>query len=65
VTVVALLATLVLIFAFQAENITRNGSRSCCWRCPSSVQVYFNSRPHLCADAAVPGAAQRGLARAR
>jgi ACR3 family arsenite transporter len=43
ITVVALLATLVLIFAFQAENITRQWFMVLLLAVPILVQVYFNS----------------------
>jgi arsenite transporter len=43
VTVFALLATLVLIFAFQAENILRNYFAVILIAVPILVQVYFNS----------------------
>jgi ACR3 family arsenite transporter len=43
VTVVALLATLVLIFAFQAENLTRSWFAVALIAVPIAVQVYFNS----------------------
>ena len=43
VTIVALLATLVLIFAFQAENIIRNWIAVLLLAIPISIQVYFNS----------------------
>jgi arsenite transporter len=43
ITVVALLATLVLIFAFQAENITRQWFMVLLLAVPITVQVYFNS----------------------
>jgi ACR3 family arsenite transporter len=43
VTILALLATLVLIFAFQAENITRNWIAVLLLAIPISIQVYFNS----------------------
>ncbi len=43
VTVVALLATLVLIFAFQAENITSQWLAVVLIAVPILVQVYFNS----------------------
>jgi len=43
VTIVALLATLVLIFAFQAENITRNWTAVLLLAVPILIQVYFNS----------------------
>jgi ACR3 family arsenite transporter len=43
VTVVALLATLALIFAFQAENITGRWLHVLLIAVPILVQVYFNS----------------------
>jgi len=43
VTVVALLATLVLIFAFQAENLTNQWFAVLILAVPILVQVYFNS----------------------
>ncbi len=43
VTVVALLATLVLIFAFQAENLTTKWGAVILLAVPILVQVYFNS----------------------
>jgi len=43
VTVVALLATLVLIFAFQAENILSNWIVVLLLAIPILIQVYFNS----------------------
>ncbi len=43
VTVVALLATLVLIFAFQAENLTTKWFAVILLAIPILVQVYFNS----------------------
>jgi ACR3 family arsenite transporter len=43
VTVVALLATLVLIFAFQAENLTTKWTAVILLAVPILVQVYFNS----------------------
>ena len=43
VTVVALLATLVLIFAFQAENLTTKWVAVVLIAVPIMVQVYFNS----------------------
>ena len=43
VTVVALLATLVLIFAFQAENLTTQWSAVLLLAVPITLQVYFNS----------------------
>ncbi len=43
VTVVALLATLVLIFAFQAENITTRWFHVVLIAIPITLQVYFNS----------------------
>ncbi len=64
VTIVALLATLVLIFAFQAENLTSKWFAVVLLAVPILVQVYFNSSltymlmrlfkvPH---DVASPGA---------
>jgi ACR3 family arsenite transporter len=43
VTVVALLATLVLIFAFQAENLTTQWVAVILLAAPILLQVYFNS----------------------
>jgi ACR3 family arsenite transporter len=43
VTVIALLATLVLIFAFQAENITTRWFHVILIAIPILIQVYFNS----------------------
>jgi ACR3 family arsenite transporter len=43
VTVLALLATLVLIFAFQAENITTRWFHVILIAIPILIQVYFNS----------------------
>jgi ACR3 family arsenite transporter len=43
VTIVALLATLVLIFAFQAENIVTNWTAVLLLAIPILIQVYFNS----------------------
>jgi ACR3 family arsenite transporter len=43
VTVLALLATLVLIFAFQAENITARWFHMLLIAVPILLQVYFNS----------------------
>ncbi len=43
VTIVALLATLVLIFAFQAENITARWFHVLLIAIPILLQVYFNS----------------------
>lgn len=43
VTVVALLATLVLIFAFQAENLTTKWFAVLLLAVPILIQVYFNS----------------------
>jgi ACR3 family arsenite transporter len=43
VTVVALLATLVLIFAFQAENLTGRFFHVALIAVPLLIQVYFNS----------------------
>ena len=43
VTILALLATLVLIFAFQAENILTNWIAVVLLAVPILIQVYFNS----------------------
>jgi ACR3 family arsenite transporter len=43
VTILALLATLVLIFAFQAENITTRWFHVLLIAVPILLQVYFNS----------------------
>jgi arsenite transporter len=43
VTILALLATLVLIFAFQAENILTNWTAVILLAIPILIQVYFNS----------------------
>jgi arsenite transporter len=43
VTILALLATLVLIFAFQAENILSNWLAVLLLAIPILIQVYFNS----------------------
>ena len=43
VTIIALLATLVLIFAFQADNITTRYVHVALIAVPILVQVYFNS----------------------
>lgn len=43
ITVLALLATLVLIFAFQAENITTRWFHVLLIAVPLIIQVYFNS----------------------
>lgn len=43
VTILALLATLVLIFAFQAENILTNWVAVLLLAIPILIQVYFNS----------------------
>ncbi len=43
VTVLALLATLVLIFAFQAENITTRAFHVALIAVPIFIQVYFNA----------------------
>jgi arsenite transporter len=43
ITTVALLATLVLIFAFQAENLTGRFLHVALIAVPISIQVYFNS----------------------
>jgi ACR3 family arsenite transporter len=43
VTVIALLATLVMIFAFQADNITGRAFHVVLIAIPILIQVYFNS----------------------
>jgi ACR3 family arsenite transporter len=43
VTIFALLATLILIFAFQAENILTNWTAVILLAVPILIQVYFNS----------------------
>ncbi len=43
VTVIALLATLIAIFAFQAENITTRALHVALIAVPILIQVYFNS----------------------
>lgn len=43
VTMMALLATLVLIFAFQAHNMTTNWLHVALIAVPITIQVYFNS----------------------
>ena len=43
VAILSLLATLTLIFAFQAENITRNWTAVLLLAVPIVIQVYFNS----------------------
>ncbi len=43
ITIIALLATLVLIFAFQADNITERLSHVVLIAIPILLQVYFNS----------------------
>jgi arsenite transporter len=43
VTILALLMTLVLIFAFQAENILNNWTAVLLLAVPILIQVYFNS----------------------
>jgi len=64
VTVIALLATLVMIFAFQADNLTDRFFHVVLIAIPLLIQVYFNSGlayglmkwlkvPH---DVAAPGA---------
>jgi ACR3 family arsenite transporter len=64
VTIVALLATLTLIFAFQAENIVTNWIAVLLLAVPILIQVYFNSGLtyglmrlfHVRHDVATPGA---------
>ena len=55
---VALLATLVLIFAFQADNITEQSFHVLLIAVPILIQVYFNSVADVRADAAVQGSAR-------
>ena len=55
----ALLLTLVLIFAFQAENLTTRWLAVLLLAVPIVIQVYFNSSAGLSADAQVARAAQR------
>jgi len=43
ITIIALLATLVMIFAFQADNITRTWTHVLLIAIPITIQVYFNS----------------------
>jgi arsenite transporter len=43
VTIFALLATLILIFAFQAQNIIKNWVAVLLLAVPIVIQVYFNS----------------------
>jgi ACR3 family arsenite transporter len=43
ITIIALLSTLVLIFAFQAENITQKSFYVVLIAIPILIQVYFNS----------------------
>ena len=43
ITIIALLATLILIFAFQADNITRTWTHVLLIAVPITIQVYFNS----------------------
>jgi ACR3 family arsenite transporter len=43
ITIMALLATLVLIFAFQSDNITRTWTHVLLIAVPITIQVYFNS----------------------
>jgi ACR3 family arsenite transporter len=64
VTIFALLATLILIFAFQAENILTNWIAVILLAVPILIQVYFNSGPaywlmrlfHVRHSVATPGA---------
>ena len=64
VTVVALLATLVMIFAFQADNLTSRFLHVLLIAIPILIQVYFNSglaywlmkRARVPHDVAAPGA---------
>ena len=43
ITIIALLATLIMIFAFQADNITRTWTHVLLIAIPITIQVYFNS----------------------
>jgi ACR3 family arsenite transporter len=43
ITTIALLATLVLIFAFQADNLTRRSTHVLLIAVPILIQVYFNA----------------------
>jgi len=64
VTVVALLATLVMIFAFQADNLTSRFLHVLLIAIPILIQVYFNSglvywlmkKARVSHDVAAPGA---------
>ena len=64
VTIIALLSTLTLIFAFQADNIIRNWTAVLLLSVPIMIQVYFNSgltyalmkRFQIRHDVATPGA---------
>jgi ACR3 family arsenite transporter len=64
VTILALLSTLTLIFAFQAENIIQNWTAVLLLAVPILIQVYFNSgltyalmkRFQIRHDVATPGA---------
>jgi len=64
VTIIALLSTLTLIFAFQADNIIRNWTAVLLLSVPILIQVYFNSgltyalmkRFQIRHDVATPGA---------
>ena len=60
VTVIALLLTLVAIFAFQAENITTRAFHVVLIAIPILIQVYFNSGLAYGLDAALPHPLRRG-----
>ncbi|MFL6415810.1 MAG: arsenic resistance protein [Bryobacteraceae bacterium] len=59
VTIAALLATLVLIFAFQADNITGRLSHVLLMAVPITLQVLFKCRHYLHADEVAQGRAFR------
>jgi hypothetical protein len=63
VTITALLATLVFIFAFQADNITNRFFHVVLIAVPITLQVYFNASLVYGLDEAPEGGAQRGGAR--
>jgi arsenite transporter len=56
VTIVALLATLVLIFAFQADNITGRFFHVLLIAVPVTLQVYLNGMSRSAAPATPPSA---------
>ena len=57
-----LLATLVLIFAFQADNITGRYFHVILIAIPILIQVYFNSRFDVWTDEIAASSALRGCA---